>query len=107
MSPEQALLPLLRGPLHLAALPPRQVLQGDDHQGCEPLRHDDSEASPPWRQCVRMRGTPAHSLRAVLSLVEKKPGSCALRRAASWTAVSPRPAQDHHEHEDPVDEAGR
>ena len=48
-----------------------------------------------------------HSLRAVLSLFEKKLGSCALRRAAAWTAVSPRPAQDHHEHEDPVDGAGR
>ena len=106
MSPERAELPLLRDSLHQAALPPRQRLQGDG-QGCEPLRLADSEASPAWRQCVRMRGTPAHSLRAVLSLVEKKPGSCALRRAASWTAVSLRPAQDHHEHEDPVDGAGR
>ena len=57
--------------------------------------------------CVRMRGIPAHSLRAVLSLVEKKLGSCALRRAAAWTAVLPGPAQDHHGHEDPAGRVGR
>ena len=43
----------------------------------------------------------------VLLLDEREPDSCALRRAAAWTAVSPGPAQDHHEHEDPVDGAGR
>ena len=47
------------------------------------------------------------TVRAALSLVEMKPGSCALRRAAGWTSVLPGPAQDHHEHEDPEDQAGR
>ena len=47
------------------------------------------------------------TVRAALSLVEMKPGSCAMRRAAGWTSVLPGPAQDHHEHEDLEDQAGR
>ena len=43
----------------------------------------------------------------VLLLDEREPDSCARRRAAAWTAVLPGPAQDHHEHEDPEDQAGR
>ena len=40
-------------------------------------------------------------LRALLPLVETKPGSRALTRAAAWTSVLPWPAQHHHGHEDP------
>ena len=106
VSPEQAQPPLLRDPLHHAALPPRQGLQGDGYQGCEPLRHEDSEASPAWRQCVRMRELRTGTVRAALSLVHRKPGNCALTRAAAWTSVLPGPARDHHGPEDPVEEAG-
>ena len=47
------------------------------------------------------------TVRAPLSLVEMKQGSCPVRRAAVRTSVLPGPAQDHHEHEDPEDQAGR
>ena len=43
----------------------------------------------------------------VLLLDEREPDSCARRRAAAWTAVSPGPAQDHHGHEDPAGRVGR
>ena len=45
------------------------------------------------------------TVRAALSLVQGKPVSCALRRAAVRTSVSPELTQDHHE--DPEDQAGR
>ena len=46
------------------------------------------------------------SVRGVLPLDEREPGSCALTRAAAWTTVLPGPARDHHGPEDPVEEAG-
>ena len=56
--------------------------------------------------CVRMRGLRTGTVRAALSLVHRKPGNCALTRAAAWTSVLPGPARDHHGPEDPVEEAG-
>ena len=53
-----------------------------------------------------MRGLRTGTVRAALSLVHRKPGNCALTRAAAWTSVLPGPARDHHGPEDPVEEAG-
>ena len=47
------------------------------------------------------------TVRAALSLVHSKLGSCVSWRAAVWTSVLPGPAQDHHGHEDPVGRVGR
>ena len=43
----------------------------------------------------------------VLPLVQRKPGSGALTRAADRTSVLPGPAQDHHGHEDSAGRVGR
>ena len=47
------------------------------------------------------------TVRAALSLVQRKPGSRALTRAADRTSVLPGPAQDHHGHEDSAGRVGR
>ena len=121
--PERALPPLLRDPLHHAALPldacPQPVLgerqevrlhvllrggqhglQVDDQRDCEPLRLRLRGFTPGGAVCAHAPDFCAQ-LRALLPLVETKPGSRALTRAAAWTSVLPWPAQHHHGHEDP------
>ena len=72
-----------------------------------PFALQSQRLHPRWRSvCACADFLRTDSVRGVLPLDEREPGSCALTRAAAWTTVLPGPARDHHGPEDPVEEAG-
>ena len=78
-----------------------------DIKVANPFALQTQRLHPRWRSaCACADFLRTDSVRGVLPLDEREPGSCALTRAAAWTTVLPGPARDHHGPEDPVEEAG-